>query len=200
MSADVQNSAETPADGKPRRGRPPKDWGEAKHLYVHGMIDADGTHEWPTLMEVGRRYDLASVERRAAAEKWADERELYRQKLAQARQEKRVDLLAAKAAEFDSKALQAFDALITQVRAHLALSAQAKKPLHPQTLARLATTARLAHVSGRLAMGDTTEISKQIGTVTHEFDLSNLNDDELAQLEQLRSKMQGVPLLPPQVH
>lgn len=177
------------AGGRPRE----RNWADAKALYVRGVIDADGTHKWYDLAEIGQKFGIASIRRTAASEKWKAEREAYQTELAKARQEKRVELLAARSIEFDARALQTFDDLLGQVRKHLSEVTDAGKKLDAQTLARLVATARIAHQGGRLAMGDTTEITRNVGTVTHEFDLSNLSDEELATMEFLRSKMQGLP-------
>jgi multidrug efflux pump subunit AcrA (membrane-fusion protein) len=190
----VENTPIPKAQETPRNkgGRPRKNWDDARHLYVHGMVDVDGHHNWPTLQQVGEKFDIASIERTAGQQKWTEDREMYQLKLAQARQEKRVEVLAARAAEFDAAALRVFSDLIRQVGLHLEAATKIKGALDSATLTKLAATARMAHVSGRLAMGDTTEITKQVSTVTHEFDLSNLSDGELATLEVIRGKMQGV--------
>lgn len=170
-------------------------WQEAKTQYIEGHPQDDGSRMWQTLEQVGLAHGISStsIRHRAGREGWKDQRDLYQQKIAQARQEKRTDVLAAKGAEFDARALRATEAIIQHVVVHLSTSAKAKVPLPIATLARMAQTVSMAHKAGRLAMGDTTELQKLVGNVTHEWDLSNLDDAELAMFERLQRKMQGLP-------
>lgn len=178
-------------------------WQAAKQSYVEGhKPPGDAPQVWPTLEQVGAQFGISpnTMRKVAGREAWTDERQLYRQKLAQARQEKRTDVLAAMGAQFDSRALKAAEAIIQQVVYKLAASAQAKLPLPSVELSRLSTTLANAIKTGHLAMGDTTEIQKLVGTVTHEFDLSSLDNAELAQWEGLLRKMQGLSPAAPGVH
>lgn len=76
-------------------------------------------YDWPAIrasyVEEGRTYaavaelhelPIRTVESRAAREDWARERRLYQQRLARAKQDQRVDLVAKEAAEFDHALLR----------------------------------------------------------------------------------------------
>jgi hypothetical protein len=169
-------------------------WASAKRDYVEGDEQPDGTRKWPSLEDVALRFGISpsSVRHRAGKEAWKDERDIYQARLAHARQEKRVAVLAAKGAEFDGRALRIAEAILAQIAVKLKQSADARAPLSSTELQRMAQTVRVAHQAGRLAMGDTTEIQKMTTEVTPEWDLTALDDAELAQLENLQRKMQGM--------
>jgi len=170
-------------------------WHDAKRTYVEGTEQPDGTRVWQSLEQVGLLYAISdsSIRKRAArsAEDWGTQRDIYRTKIAQAKQAKRIDVLAARGAEFDGKALRAAEQVLDQVLLRMLQAGQGNKLVAAAELQRLAACIRTAHVAGRLAMGDTTEIVKQVDTLTREFDLSTLTDEELAKLDELRAKMHG---------
>ena len=169
-------------------------WLDAKKAYVEGDEQADGTRKWPTLEDVATRYAIGQthLRRTAATKGWKEERELFQQRIAAALREKRVASLAAKGAQFDGAALRIAELIMAQVEVALTEAREKKLLLGAGELNRMSHTVRVAHQAGRLAMGDTTEIQKMTTEVVPELDLTMLDDAELAQLEVLQRKMQGV--------
>lgn len=196
MSPD--QTPEVPA-AKPRH-RPPikkkgsrnrQDWPIIKRSYVEGTPGEAGV-TWPTLNDVAAAHGVSDklVRERAAAEGWRAERDLFQAKLEQVTREKRTTVLAARAADFDSRTLNVAEAIVQQVAVHLKKSADAKTPLKLDDLRKMGGTVRNAQFVGRLAMGDVTEYTKNTDTV-EEFDLSVLTDEELALFEAIRRKIGG---------
>lgn len=166
------------------------DWVATKAAYVEGF-DKDGKRNAePSLKDVCAKFGVpwGTLNKRATAEKWVDERALFRKRLEEARQEKKTDLLAGKGAEFDGKALRVAERLLAQVSAHLEKGE--KDPLPHDELRSLAQAAQRAQGVGRLAMGESTENAKLYAELLQKPDLSGLSDAELEQLEAIMSKAQ----------
>lgn len=133
-------------------------WPVIKAEYIEG-IEENGARKYPSYSELAEKHGIRadSIRRRAAHDRWLDERHIFASKLQQVRQTKKVEVLASKAAEFDAKALRAQEVVIRQVVAHLEMSDKDKVPLSIHMLEKAANTIEKAHKSGRLALGEPTE-------------------------------------------
>jgi hypothetical protein len=164
--------------------RAPGSWDEVRALYVEGE-DGKGpnaSRHWPTLDECAERFGFASqsVRRKAARERWTDQRNLYSSKVAAQRAELRTAAMLREAAEFDSESLSQARALLREVNAALEDAARLRKlrdqrlkrlvddpdetrkvlaaaPISAQALTGLAGTLAQAQKVGRLALGDPTD-------------------------------------------
>ncbi len=173
----------------------PPIWNAIRSAFVEGVADESvpGGTAWPTLQDVAARFGKHhdTVRRRAAREKWTEQRRRYSEKLAMERREARTAAMLREAAEFDAenlrlaKALLATVSQVTEDATRLARIRERKlravvddpdetasvlanpllKAATPTGLAALASTLATAQKVGRLALGDTTEQTEQRTTL-----------------------------------
>ena len=173
-------------------------WEQIKTEYVEGIADENGNVHFPTLQELEDKYGMAgsTIRGRAAQEDWATEKNIYQTKLRQKKQEKKVEELARKAAEFDSEVLKVADAAVKHIQGHF-LAAQDRlresRGREPMALARLEALSKALEryqKIGRLALGEITESYGYQGQVEqkheHEFESAVIeqivNTPELAEI------------------
>jgi hypothetical protein len=151
--------------------------------YVEGIRTEEGLN-YPTLDEVGTKYgaNLSYLRRKASTENWTGQRKMYQQKIEQARQEKRVNLLATEAAKFDAECLELARVGLNHVRGHF-LSAQedfkssnGKKAMNATMLEKLSRASERYQKVGRLALGEPTEHNKEDGQ-----DINVITDGKVAE-------------------
>lgn len=184
-------------------------WDQIKTEYVEGIVDDSGNVHFPTLQELEDKYGMAgsTIRRRASKEDWATEKNMFQARLQQKKQEKKVEELARKAAEFDSEVLKVADAAVKHIQGHF-LAAQDRlresRGREPMSLARLEALSKALEryqKVGRLALGEITESYGHQGQVEqrheHEFESAVIeqivNTPELAGVvkENWRRKVRG---------
>ena len=153
------------------------DWSKVKAEYVEGTRDDQGNIVWPTLEQLAQRYSLSfsTVQKRAARERWAEERKIFGRKVEEARREKKSEALASEAAQFDAEVLRIARAAITQVTAHLALAAKVYRetgePMDAAELDRLSRALERLQRAGRLALGEATHSMELQGRVARKYEI-----------------------------
>lgn len=135
------------------------DWIAIKRDYVEGIVDEEGNRIFPATLDIAQKYGLnyGTFRNRITRQKWLQERELFTAKIDEARREKRIDVLASKAAEFDSTCLKVAEAGISHIGQHLKAAAEAKKPLSLSASVQLSQALKNYQHIGRLALGESTE-------------------------------------------
>lgn len=143
------------------------DWHAIKAAYVEGTEGPDGKRIYPTLEELAKKHGLhvTSLRKKSAADEWQHERNLFATRVADARQEKKVELLSAKGAEIDARALKVAETGLALCQTQLAALAKAAVMGGDEAKLRLPTGAIEAlskslvnfQRAARLAIGDPTD-------------------------------------------
>lgn len=137
-------------------------WVEAKSEYVHGIIDQDGNHYFPTHKEIAAKYGATyrTVTSRSQKEEWLTERQLYIENLEKRKREKRIEALAGEASDFDARILKSAKAGLAHIEEHFRIAKRVfkdeGKPLELAKLDRLARSLDKYQKIGRLALGEAT--------------------------------------------
>ena len=134
------------------------DWPAMKAEYVEGVV-VDGATHYPTLDEISAKYgpNDAHLRRRASAEGWVVERNIYQDKLQKAKQDQKVATLASSAAELDTEILQQVWAALGLTRSKLRqLQTEAKggRIAAIDHLERLTKVILRCQQAGRVALGE----------------------------------------------
>jgi hypothetical protein len=127
-------------------------WDDARAMYVEGIMDG-GARRYPSMADIAQKAGVShdAVRKRAAREKWTEQRILFQERLAQKRTEQVTERLAHSAAELDSRASTVANAGITRC-AQLMLNTSS-----PVALSALASALRTFHAIGRLIHGEPTD-------------------------------------------
>ena len=144
------------------------DWEPVKSEYIEGYTDSDGNHVWPTLQQLSERHGISesTMRKRASQEDWANERNIFRQRVEHKRQEKRAEHLAGKASEFDATIFRASETATKHIQAHLAQTSErfrqsgGRDPMPLAQLEQLAKSLERYQKIGRLALGEATDITE----------------------------------------
>lgn len=140
------------------------DWPAVKKHYVEGVKHPD-RHEWPTLDETARHFDIhpPRVRERSAAEGWRGERQQWMSQVEATRRQARAAALAKTGLDLDNKALDSSKLGLQLCYAELTMTAQAVqearssgRPVRLDALqqTRLAQAVDLWHRIGQRAIGD----------------------------------------------
>lgn len=146
--------------------KPRPDWAEIKRQYVEG-VQVDGKIANATCDELAAAHGVnaSNVRDRAGKEGWRTEREIFQAKAERARQEKRVQVLAADGAQFDADALRiAKGALVAIGRK---VGEILGKPDAPRAVSRedvdvlrgLGSAARHFHAIGKASLGEPADLA-----------------------------------------
>ncbi len=144
-------------------------WEKIKQDYVEGLQQSDGTIQWCTLDALASAHDMSNstLRKKAAAEDWTTERNIYRTKLEQKRQDKKAEFLASKAAQFDVDVYRVVEASLKHIQGHFLvaqerlLNSQGRDPMPTTTIASLTTTLERVQRIGRLALGEPLDVTSQ---------------------------------------
>lgn len=155
-------------------------WEDLRRAYVEGLPLPDEGIHWPTFDEAVEYVNRArgttaradNVRKRAAVEKWADERKLFQAQLQQLHRAGLAKELAESAVEIDSSALRNAKAGLTLVGRRLreiaenqrtreqhavgapdTVGKQPPAPIHAPELSQLALSAKRWHDVGVRALG-----------------------------------------------
>lgn len=147
-------------------------WDQIKAAYVEGIPGEGGIH-YPTLEELTQRYGckFGYLRQRAAKEKWTDQKNIYLTKIEQKKQEKKSDVLASRAAEFDAKCLEIVEVAVSHVKGHF-LAAQERfrasrgqEAMNDERLERLSRTLERYQRAGRIALGESDSVPELLGNI-----------------------------------
>ena len=130
------------------------DWILIKNEFVSGILGSDGEIHCPTLQELNDRYgvSISQLKKKSANEHWVQERNLYRTKIEQKVQEKKVLHVASEAASFSSLALDTATKDITVIKYKLD-----NNDLTSMDVQKLSDSLLKNLQSGNLALGEPTE-------------------------------------------
>lgn len=136
------------------------DWNLIKREFIEGFPDAEGKTICPTLEELCERHgpSISTMKKRSADEKWVQERNLYRTKMEQRVQERKIEVMAGESANIDNKALTAADKGI-----QIGLKRLDNKELSNHDLLKISNALTNFHKMGKLALGEETEHTKTTG-------------------------------------
>lgn len=99
--------ARKPRKSNPDRGRK-YDWLTIRTAFIEGIQDEDGAERrFLNMKELAEHFGIPTqrIRERGAEERWYDQREQYRMKMAKRRQAKRILELSEESLDFDSKSL-----------------------------------------------------------------------------------------------
>lgn len=159
-----------------------------KDEFIHGYLDEQGVRQYPTILALSRRHNVANVSlhRRAKSEDWQSERNKVQTEYEQAVARERVERMAQEGARLDDNAITLALAMMADAgrriqedrsnRARLAeilnlpkgaerdaaldKFRQQHKVLSPHDMSGVANTVATAQKIGKLALGQAQEISK----------------------------------------
>jgi len=140
------------------------DWESIKKDYVEGVEGEDGL-TFPTLINLSEKYNvpMSTLTKRSSMEDWQTERNIYRKKIEDARRDKQAEVMASRAANFDSEVLKIAEAGLKHVQGHFLAAHDAfresngRNPMPMNSLETLSRSLERFHRIGRLALGETTE-------------------------------------------
>ena len=140
----------------------PVDWVAIKEGYICGQIKEDGSLYFPTHVELATQFKTSpsTVAIKSSEGNWGLERQLYVQRLEEAKKEKRIEELSAQAAEFDTRVLKAARAGLSHVEAHFRAAQMLYEAdgviMRLNDLERISRILERYHRVGRLALGEST--------------------------------------------
>jgi len=180
-------------------------WDQVKQDYVEGIQREDGSLQWATLDALADLHDVSAstLRKKSAQEDWTTERNIYRTKLEQKRQDKKTEYLASKAAQFDVDVYRVVEASLKHIQGHFLvaqealLNSQGRQPMATSTLTSLTATLERVQRIGRLALGEPLDVTSQTSGDSYYLIQEILKDDTCAQRirENFRSRV-GVKLSP----
>jgi len=130
------------------------DWAIVRREYVQGCPDTEGEIRKPTLQFLADKHGLSmsTLKKRAAKEKWVQERNIFSAKKEQEVMQHRMYIMAGEAAAFDSKSLDAANAGIEDGLRRLKQSDLSNNDFH-----KLSSALVNFQKIGKLALGEPTE-------------------------------------------
>lgn len=180
-------------------GKLKNDWPAIKSEFVEGSKDSEGHRIFLSGPDIATKYRMhyGTLRNRIARDKWLQERDLYITKVEKARQEKKVDVLAGKSAEFDSKCLKVAEAGISHIASHMQKVGKDKKliPLSLTEANQLSQALKNFQQIGRLALGDSTEKVDGPRTQINNLvavDMSGLAEEDISKLVGLGFKLKSL--------
>lgn len=147
-------------------------WVDIKADYVEGAINEEGNFIYPTFDDLVEKHgcSYSSLSKKAANERWMQERKIFETKMQERRQEMKAEAIASESASFDSKCLTAADEILAVVKE------RAKQPdLRSSEYDVLSRAIVNLQKVGKLALGEVTEHVKK-------------EDDSLANLVKIIDK------------
>ncbi len=134
-----------------------RDWGEIKRQYVEG-VESKGERKFPTYAELAKKHGFAAktIRTRAAREGWTTAKDNLAAKVAQERDEKRIQLLATAGAEFDSRCLDQANRVLAALADKFAkmVKRAGKGEVDALEAKRVADAMRVAQLVGKVALGE----------------------------------------------
>ena len=126
------------------------DWETIKRKYVEGMVNKDGTISYPTLRDLSAEYgmDISVIGRRAKADQWTVQREIFVNKINTERQQKKAETISAEGSAFDLKCFNISQDAADRVHRMIQ---EADKPAE---LSMLSQALKNLQTVGKAALGD----------------------------------------------
>lgn len=142
-------------------------WDVIRAEYVEGQVRPDGSIAWPSHADLSEKYGASrsTISRRAMAEKWLDLRADHSRRVDELRSIKRAELVADRAAQFDTDVLKAASQGVRHILGHFMVvqerfkASRGREPMEPNLLEQLSRALERFHRIGRLAMGEPGEIT-----------------------------------------
>ena len=161
-------------------------WEDIKREYVQG-VERDGKRVYPSQRDLAERHGInaSTVGRRAKAEEWAVQREIFASRMQAECKQKTIEALSDEGSQFNLTAFRISRDGLQRIEAVLGKKGV---PMAPKSISNLANAARTFHQTGRLALGEPTETTEQRhrGGVI----LSVLTEEELRELEPIARKLE----------
>ena len=147
---------------------------EIRQLYVQG-VDTDGVRSYPSIDQLSQEHGVskATLFRRASDQGWKDQRSIFETQLAAELDAQRRNELVKEAGEFDKNNIRLAQALQSQIGGVVRHNIESRQtnprlgPLSPDALTQLAQALVTVQRIGRLALGDSTEITKVDATINN---------------------------------
>lgn len=129
-------------------------WDDIKREYVQGT-ERDGNRVYPSQRDLAEKYGMnnSTIGRRAKAEDWSVQREIFASKLQAECKQKTIESLSDEGSQFDLSAFRAANAGVKRVEEAMTKTA----PMSPDDMTKLASALKTFHQVGRLALGESTD-------------------------------------------
>ena len=126
------------------------DWETIKRKYIEGIVNKDGTIVYPTLRDLSAEYgmDISVIGRRAKADQWTVQREIFVNKINMERQQKKAETISDEGSAFDLKCFNISQDAADRVNEMLQ---QAEKPAE---VSMLTQALKNLQTVGKAALGD----------------------------------------------
>lgn len=126
------------------------DWETIKRKYIEGIVNKDGTISYPTLRDLSAEYgmDISVIGRRAKADQWTVQREIFVNKINTERQQKKAETISEEGSAFDLKCFNISQDAADRVHRMIQ---EADKPAE---LSMLSQALKNLQTVGKAALGD----------------------------------------------
>ena len=126
------------------------DWETIKRKYIEGIVNNDGTISYPTLRDLSAEYgmDISVIGRRAKADQWTVQREIFVNKINTERQQKKAETISDEGSAFDLKCFNISQDAADRVHR---MMQEAEKPAE---LSMLSQALKNLQTVGKAALGD----------------------------------------------
>ena len=126
------------------------DWETIKRKYIEGIVNKDGTISYPTLRDLSAEYgmDISVIGRRAKADQWTVQREIFVNKINMERQQKKAETISDEGSAFDLKCFNISQDAADRVHRMM------QKAEKPAELSMLSQALKNLQTVGKAALGD----------------------------------------------
>ena len=126
------------------------DWETIKRKYIEGIVNKDGTIGYPTLRDLSAEYgmNISVIGRRAKADQWTVQREIFVNKINTERQQKKTETISEEGSAFDLKCFNISQDAADRVHR---MMQEAEKPAE---LSMLSQALKNLQTVGKAALGD----------------------------------------------
>ena len=126
------------------------DWETIKRKYIEGIVNKDGTIIYPTLRDLSAEYgmDISVIGRRAKADQWTVQREIFVNKINTERQQKKAETISDEGSAFDLKCFNISQDAADRVHRMM------QKADKPAELSMLSQALKNLQTVGKAALGD----------------------------------------------
>ena len=126
------------------------DWEAIKRKYIEGIVNKDGTVVYPTLRDLSAEYgmNISVIGRRAKADQWTVQREIFVNKINTERQQKKAETISDEGSAFDLKCFNISQDAADRV--HRMIQESEK----PAELSMLSQALKNLQTVGKAALGD----------------------------------------------
>ena len=138
-----------------------------KEEFVYGYVDENGVRQYPSIMALSKRHDVANVSlhRWSKKELWQEEKNKVQTEYELAVQRERMGLMVQHGRNLDDRSINLAMALLGDVARRMS-DDQDERDLSPHEMTSLANVVANAQKIGKLALGQAQEISKVSANVS----------------------------------